>query len=98
MERGIDQSGACDVNGRLPESNSMKGVAAASDVRELPKEMNGMRIRGDGNDDHDSSVMVFLEYIFPCEKSRVCCIKLVNSFPRISSRLSLVAMELSPVR
>ena len=63
VERGIDQSGACDVNGRLPaESNSMKGVAAASDVHELPKEMNGMRIRGDGNDDHVSSVMVFLAY------------------------------------
>ncbi|KAL1543498.1 Shaggy-related protein kinase theta [Salvia divinorum] len=58
VEREIDQRGACDVNGRLPaESNSMKGVAVASGAHELPKEMNEMRIRGDGNDDHDSSDM-----------------------------------------
>ncbi|XP_057780646.1 shaggy-related protein kinase theta isoform X2 [Salvia miltiorrhiza] len=47
-----------DVDGELPaESNSTEAVAVASDVHELPKELHEMKIRGDGNDDHDNSDM-----------------------------------------
>lgn len=54
-----DHRATRDVDSELPaESNSMEAVAVASDVHELPKEMNEMKIRGDGNDDHDISVKV----------------------------------------